>query len=99
MADHRELDALGKPRMRAHSIHIENRSRLQVTGVADVESFNEQQIVLSTEGGYLCIDGEGLHLSKLNLDDGQVAVEGEILELEYEAPQQEKRGLFGKVFR
>lgn len=99
MADYRDLELGGKPRMRAHSIHIDNRSRSTISGVSDVESFNEQEIVLATEGGYLRIEGEGLHLSKLNLEDGQVAVEGEIIALEYEPPVQERKGLFGKVFR
>ncbi len=98
MTERREPD-LGKLRARAHTIHIDNRMRISITGVADVESFNEQDILLITEAGPLNIVGNNLHLSKLNLEDGQVCIEGELLALDYEPPEQEKRGLFGKVFR
>lgn len=98
MSEYRELDS-GKTRMRTHSIHIDNRSRAAITGVSDMESFHEQEIILVTETGNLRIEGEGLHLSKLNLDDGQVIIEGEIMALEYEPPVPERRGLFGRAFR
>ncbi len=98
MADYRDLDNL-KTRSRAHAIHIDNRSRLNVTGVSDVESFHEQEIILHTDSGTLRIEGEGLHVSKLNLDDGQVSIEGEVIALEYEASVPERRGLFARVFR
>lgn len=98
MADYRELDS-GKARLRPHSIQIDNRSRIQITGVSDVESFHEQEILLETEAGGLRIEGEGLHLTKLNLDDGQVIIEGEIIALEYEPAMPERRGLISRFFR
>ncbi len=99
MADYRELEAgAAKPRFRAHSVHMDNRSRLNITGVLDVESFHEQEVLLSTEAGDLRIEGDAIHMSKLNLEDGQIILEGDILALEYE-PAQERRGLFGRVFR
>ncbi len=98
MPDYRELDG-SKSRARAHSVHIDNRSRTNITGVSDVESFNEQEIILQTEAGGLRIEGEGLHLSKLNLDDGQVAIEGEVYAMEYEPTVPEHRGLFSRMFR
>ena len=99
MPDYRELDS-GKSRTRTHNVHIDNRNRTNITGVSDVESFNEQEIILETEAGGLRIEGEGLHLSMLNLDDGQVVFEGEVLSLEYEPAAQERRpGLFSRMFR
>lgn len=98
MPDYRDLDHV-KPRARAHSLQIDNRSRMNVTGVSDVESFHEQEVILHTEAGTLRIEGDGLHLSKLNLDDGQVVVEGEVIALEYEASAPERRGLFTRLFR
>ena len=89
----------GKLRSRAHSIHIDNRMRTSITGVLDIVSFTEQDIMLLTEAGPLNIVGTSLHLNKLNLEDGQVSVEGELLALDYEPPEGEKRGLFGRVMR
>jgi sporulation protein YabP len=98
MADYKDFDGI-KPRSRMHSVHIDNRARMSVTGVNDVESFHECEIILETEAGVLRIEGEGLHLTKLNLDDGQVMVEGEVTALEYEDTQPEKTGLFSRVFK
>jgi len=98
MTERREND-ITKLRPRAHSIHIDNRMRISVTGVADVESFNEQEVMLITEAGPLNIVGSNLHLAKLNLEDGQISIEGELLALDYEPPIPEKRGLFARVLR
>ena len=88
---------LAKMRSRAHSIHIDNRQRTSITGVMDVVSFYEQEIMLLTEAGPLNIVGTSLHLSKLNLEDGQICIEGELLALDYEPEENEKRGLFGRM--
>ncbi len=94
----RELEP--KPaRMRAHSIQIDNRERVSITGVNDVESFNEQEVILSTEQGDLVVTGEGLHISRLNLDEGQLVVGGLVSGIEYEMQQSSKGGLFSRVFR
>ncbi len=90
---------LGRLRAHAHSIHIDNRMRTSITGVVDVLSFNEQDVVLMTEAGALNIAGSGMHLSRLNLEDGQICIEGELLALDYESNENERHGLFGKVFR
>lgn len=90
---------IGKLRSRSHSIHIDNRMRISITGVMDVESFNEQDVMLLTEAGPLNVVGSNLHLSKLNLEDGQISIEGEILALDYEPPETERRGLFGRMIR
>jgi len=98
MPDYRELDS-GKVRSRTHNVHIDNRSRTSVTGVSDVESFNEQEIILETEAGGLRIEGDGLHLTKLNLEEGQVVIEGSVTALEYEPVTEERRGLFSRMFK
>ena len=96
MPAYQDLD-LQRQRVRAHSVHVDDRARMSVTGVLDVQSFNEQDIDLLTEGGPLLIEGEGLHITKLSLEEGLVQVEGEILSLEYQPAQTERRGLFGRI--
>ncbi len=83
-----------------HTITMDNRERVIVTGVSDAASFNEVEIVLSTDFGELAISGEDLHIAKLNLDDGQLVVEGQIVAIEYLDQQpQRSSGLFTKLFR
>ncbi len=90
----------GATRMRTHCVHIDARQTMSVTGVKDVGSFNEREVILLTEVGGLTIDGAGLHITKLNLEDGQVLIEGEIAAMEYDEIQPQERGsFFSSVFR
>ena len=61
-----------------HELRLENRARLSVNGVREVESFDENAIVLATTRGTLIVRGTGLHLQMLSLEGGQVGVDGSI---------------------
>lgn len=63
---------------------LEDRSRLTMDGVRDVESFDENMIVLHTVRGTLVVRGQSLHLQMLSLDGGQVAVDGRMDSLVFE---------------
>ncbi len=69
---------------KTHGISLEDRTRLNVTGVEDVESFDESLIVMNTSSGDLIVRGSGLHIDRISLDTGQLSVEGSISELSYE---------------
>ena len=87
-------------RLRSHCIHMENREVLSITGVTEVGSFNESEVAVFTEGGGMTVDGSGLHITKLDLDDGQIIVEGEICAIEYDdEPPRQKGSFFSRVFR
>ena len=86
-------------RMRSHCIHMDNRQLMSVTGVKHVDSFNEYEIALLTDAGELHIEGNDLHISKLNLDDGQVVLEGEIIALEYSDEEQPRGSIFSRMFK
>lgn len=60
-----------------------NRKQLQMSGVSHVGNFDEREIVLDTTLGVLYLKGEGLHITKLNLDEGTLDVEGFISSMEY----------------
>ena len=57
---------------------LENRQDLAVTGVSDVVSFDENGAVLETVNGMLIIDGEALHVTQLDIKNGNVSVEGKV---------------------
>lgn len=86
---------LSKPRSQTHTVVMEAKRHVRITGVIDVESFHEDETVIVTNAGVLTVFGADLHLCRLNPDDGQVVMEGDILSLEYDPPAKEKRGLFG----
>ena len=70
-----------------HQLQLDSRARLHMTGVIEVESFDESTIVLTTTRGTLIVRGEGLHLQLLRLDGGEVLVDGTVDALTYEDSQ------------
>ncbi len=94
----RETDILKSAR--PHGLTLESRQKAVLTGVEGVDSFNEQMVVLSTTAGTLTLLGQQLHVSHLNLEDGQLLVEGEISALEYDDRSRSGRGsLLTRLFR
>ena len=83
---------------RPHSLSLEERKKLSVSGVTDVESFDENEIVMETGGGCLVIRGEDLSISKLSVDNGDVNVQGLITELHYEESTP-RQSLWERLFR
>ena len=99
MNDMKACDTAGL-RLRSHTVHMENRSHLSVTGVTDVGCFNEHEAVLMTESGDMVIEGENIHVTRLDLENGQVVIEGDISLIEYEEPVRKKKGsLISRLFR
>lgn len=83
-----------------HNAIMEDRSRLMLTGVNDVESFDEHSIILFTQLGELTVRGQGLHISEMSLESGEVSVDGEISALIYgDKDRVKKLSMFGKLFR
>lgn len=67
-----------------HNLILENRKKLSISGIEDVESFNEEEIVLVTiSHGMLVIKGTQLHINKLSVDSGDVSITGEVCAMDY----------------
>ena len=81
-----------------HNVIIEGRRKISVSGVTDMESFDEAEIVLGTTAGTLILRGQELHIDKLTLDSGEVSVNGLIEQLDYEEAV-ESTGLFSRFFK
>jgi len=56
---------------RKHQLSLRNREALQVEGVINVESFDNQEVVVETDAGMLFVRGEDLHIKELNLETGR----------------------------
>lgn len=82
----------------AHRLELIGRDRLTVSGVEDVERFDETGIIMSTSAGTLVITGEDLHIGKLSLDGGELHVDGRIDSLSYEDQGPGRGGLLGRLF-
>ena len=80
-----------------HRITLDQRRRLTVSGVEEVESFDENTIVMDTAQGMLIVRGEGLHIEKLSLDGGDLKVEGMVESLTYEEDRRGRGGFFSRL--
>ena len=72
-------------------IELSGRESLTVSGVEDVDRFDETEIVMNTSLGVLVVTGDSLHIGKLSLDGGELQVDGRVEALTYEE-QQAPRG-------
>ena len=72
------MEELTNVNKRAHKLILNNRRNCNLTGINDVLSFDEHEIILETEQGMLMIKGNDLHVSRLMLDKGEVDVDGRI---------------------
>ena len=81
-----------------HRLELAGREHLTVTGVEDVERFDETGIVMSTSAGTLVVTGEDLHIGKLSLDGGELHVDGRIDSVTYEDDRQSGGGFFSRLF-
>lgn len=91
MSENNYIDA-GK-----NNIILENREKINISGVLEVISFDESQITMDTTQGRLIMVGDGLHVEKLSLDIGEIALVGRIDGLEYTGRQKEK-SFWSKIF-
>lgn len=62
---------------------LENREKLNVSGVLDVLSFDDQIVIIETELGLLTVKGDNLRINKLSTDTEEVTVEGNVFNLSY----------------
>ncbi|MBQ7541091.1 MAG: sporulation protein YabP [Clostridia bacterium] len=81
------------------NLSLEDRKHLSVTGVSDVDSFDEQSVTVYTQLGELSIRGTDLHINALNVETGELVVDGQIDALIYTREQPKSSGFFGRVFR
>ena len=89
-------------RVGRHSVSINQKQSMSITGVTDVISFDEETVVCDTEQGVLVVNGALLHVSRLNLDTGDLDLDGEIFGLNYEEQRGGPKGkgsLLNRIFK
>lgn len=90
-------DESSRSAAKAHSVSMENRQKLSLSGVEDVSGFDDSLVLLRTSMGMLSIRGEGLHIGRIDLDSGALELSGKIQELSYDESRQ-RGGLWARLF-
>ncbi len=89
-----------KRSLMGQNIIIESRERMNITGVIDIHSFDDEVALIETDLGILMIKGDNLKMNKLNLDNNELIIEGKLIALNYSDSNEMKKGNFiGKLFR
>lgn len=84
----------------SHGFTLTNRSHAEITGVTDVDCFNEQVVILATGMGTMTISGSGLNISHLNQEEGRLIIDGEFDAIEYSGKtRNQKGGFFSRLVR
>lgn len=86
---------------RDHSLQINNRKTIELSGVKEVDSFDQEEFLLETVMGYLVVRGQNLQLQNLDVNEGKVTIKGKVYELAYvdEHEQGAAKGFFSKLFK
>lgn len=84
---------------RVHNVIIEQRKKLNMSGVSEVVSFEDETIVLKTSKGSLTIKGEGLHIGSFSTSSGEIDIDGSVTALVYTAEEQSRGGFFRKLMK
>jgi len=91
--------ALDKTPKWRHQITLTEREELSIEGVHSLGSYDEKEVVTETEQGILIIKGDGLNLKQLNLEQGNIVVEGFIRGIVYEDDARQKKGLLNRFLK
>ena len=82
---------------RSQNLILENRNRLSVSGVDEVNGFDDSYIRMKTSLGDLVVYGDDLHMEILSVETGEAVVTGEISDLIYE--QSHREGLLSRLLK
>ena len=85
-----------------HTLTMNERKNLVVTGVKKIENFDEEEFLMDTTMGYLIMKGEGLEIIKLDTYQGNVSIKGKINSLSYvenKSGKNKEEGIFNKLFK
>ena len=91
MADEKKVSAM------PHNLVLEDRRLLTVSGVSDVDSFDEETVIVFTDSGELTVRGSNLHINRLSVEMGELTVEGKISALIYSEDTTKSGGFFSRV--
>ncbi len=85
-----------------HSITLNERKNLVITGVKKIDSFDDEEFLLETNMGYVVIKGEELEIIKLDTFQGNVSIKGRVNSFTYmesSTKKEKEDGIFGKLFK
>jgi len=81
-----------------HNLNLKNREELEMSGIEEVITFNEDKIILKSNLGRLDIKGKELNIKKLNLEDEEIQIAGYFNSIEY-TDKPVNNNIFKRIFK
>lgn len=81
-----------------HNVIIEQCKKINMTGIKDVKSFDEDTVILETVEGRLTVKGEDLAINSFSADGGDLQMQGTVIGFVYSHDSKEK-GLIKRIFK
>jgi len=82
-----------------HQLSLTDREEMTVEGVGNLGSYDEREIIMETEQGILAVKGEGLNIKQLNLEKGNIIIEGNVKSITYEDEARQRKGLLERLLK
>lgn len=84
-----------------HEVKVRNRRIIEITGVKEVDSFDNEEFLLETVLGYLMLRGENLQIKTLDVTKGRVEIKGKLIDFSYldDHHNDQTKGFLGKLFK
>lgn len=85
----------------SHSVTLNERKNIIITGVKKIDSFDEEEFFLETGMGNLSIKGEELEIIKLDTYQGNVSIKGRVDSMIYSEGEKKNKesGVLSKLFK
>ena len=83
---------------KTHNLILENRNKLNLSGVIKVDNFDENEVLLQTHLGKMTIRGEELHITRFNTETGDLLLDGNIIAIVY-TTDKSSGGFFSRLVR
>ncbi len=81
-----------------HNLNLKNREELEMSGIEEVITFNEDKIILKSNLGRLDIKGKELNIKKLNLENEEIQIAGYFNSIEY-TDKPVNNNIFKRIFK
>ena len=80
-----------------NNVILNNRSSIALTGINEVISTNDRQLLLKTNNTRLTITGHNINITKLVIDTGELEATGTFDSIIYSGNG--KKSIFGRIFK
>ena len=89
-----------KTKQANHNVIMENRRTVSISGVTDVDNFDDKTILIYTQMGELAVHGKNLHVNSMSVETGEMTLDGDIYSLVYgDKDKHSPVTVLGKLFR